>query len=157
MSLPSEIAFQDQQRAWMAETVRRFAVALTYVSDDGECACCKATGQNRADRRASGRRLKGSERFGYTTGLHGLGHPEVVVFGLDRAPTERLLNDVAHRVMHGANLVPGEVFTVESVGLTCTVEDMPRPAKIVVMANDFYGMGPGRSVPALRLRCAPRR
>lgn len=150
MILPAETAFMDQQRAWLRDTVRRCGVALTYVSDD-ECECCRAVPQSRAARR-NGTKQKPSERFGYTTGLHGIGHPELVLFGLDRLPTSGLLNGLAHEVFHGEVFMPGEVRRFDELDVTFRVEEMRNPRAHVVAANAFYEMPRGSSVRAFTVR-----
>ncbi len=49
--------------------------------------------------------------FAYTIGLpHRVGHPELVISGLDQDLMYRVLNDVGQRVMDGQRLVPGDLL-----------------------------------------------
>jgi len=159
---PAEVAYRDQERRRTTEAIRRWGCLVLHVSDDVDCSCCAATGLNRAERRARMRRRPGGARpqpaFSYTIGLHGIGHPELLVFGLEQAPAQRLLTRLAHDVRdHGRDFVPGEVFTAGPVFDTpLLVESLPNPADILVQANNFYRRPDEGSVEALQLSwCDP--
>jgi hypothetical protein len=47
--------------------------------------------------------------FAYTIGLTGLGHPEVVIYGLPVDTAHALLNDIGSRVRTGQRFGPGQV------------------------------------------------
>src|SRR5690606_11849679 len=89
---PDELAWLDQDDARTTRTIREHAVALTYV------------GAEPAEQATS---------FAYTTGLFGLGHPELLVLGLDSHTAGALLNEVSRQVREGRDLVPGEVLTFD--------------------------------------------
>ena len=84
---PQTIAWLDQEDARLAQLIRtRFAVQYVWSGDEPD-----------------------EPGFGYTVGLFGLGHPELVVTGLDHHVSHALLNRVARMVVGGRDLVPGEV------------------------------------------------
>lgn len=127
---PDEIAWLDQDRSWTAHTIREHGVALTYVGGDS------------AARHTS---------FAYTVGLHGIGHPELLVLGTDSGTASGLLNDVAGRVRAGRDLVPGEILEFAEWPHRVLVEEVPNPGDILFGANHFYGRPDVASVPAYQL------
>lgn len=89
--------------------------------------------------------------FCYTIGLSGLGHPELLVFGLDYPSAAGLLNHVFALVAAGRDLVPGELLTFEGHDETYLIEDVPNPGEIIFAANRYYGRPALASVPAFQL------
>ncbi len=85
---PALTAYEDQQRRRMTVAIRRYAVWLTYVSDaeDAACSCCEAIPALReefeAEAKQHGPHPESPVMFCYTTGLFGVAHPELAVFGL---------------------------------------------------------------------------
>jgi Domain of unknown function (DUF4262) len=126
------IAWLDQEDARMAQVIRTHRLAVQYVAagDESDEPC-----------------------FGYTVGLFGLGHPELVAVGLDYEATGGLLNKVAGLVIDGRDLVPGEVLHDDGVPVI-TVEVVPNPAEILFSANRFYQRPDEFSVPAFQLTWA---
>lgn len=53
MSSMAAQAFWDQQRAAIADGIRRHGCWITYVGDDVECACCTHTGLSNSTPTAS--------------------------------------------------------------------------------------------------------
>lgn len=128
------IAWLDQEDAHLAQTIRIHRLAVQYV----------AAGEG-ADEPC----------FGYTIGLFGLGHPELVAVGLDHDAAGGLLDKVAGFVVAGRVLVPGEVLHDDESGLpVITVEVVPNPGEILFSANRFYQRPDEFSVPALQLTWA---
>lgn len=123
------VAEYDQEDAHIKSVIRRFGCFLQYV-------------QPCTDERDA-------TVFCYTVGLFGLGHPELLVFGLDQPTAAAVLNGCFHRVRAGRDLVPGEVLRHGHHGLL--VEQLPNPGEIVLQANHFYQRPPSASVPALQL------
>jgi hypothetical protein len=67
-------------------------------------------------------------------------------------PSRRLLTDLAHGVLHGRDLTPGELVATEGLGWTeLLVEPLPNPGEILFAANEFYGRPSFASVDALQL------
>lgn len=167
MSTAAFTAWSDQTHRRMTEAIRRHGCSITYVSDTVGCPCCvieAAQPTNRAARREARRRgaapPPGDTRpstvrspFGYTTGLHGMGHPELLVFGLSSGDSSRALNEFAHQIAHGNDLTPGEVLEL-SGWTTFLVEQLPNPGEILLAANDYYDRPPGHPVAALQLTWA---
>lgn len=126
---PALQAYWDQERRLITDNIRRFGTHLTYVSDelgtdgDGTCACCAAgVGADAEEYAVDGladlvARTGGDPTllpprihvpFCYTTGLFGVGHAELVVVGLDRSLSARMLNEAAHRCSATATSSPLE-------------------------------------------------
>ncbi|WP_347059792.1 DUF4262 domain-containing protein [Blastococcus sp. HT6-30] len=129
---PQTLAWLDQEDSRLAQTVRAHRVAVQYV-------------------------MRGEESdeppFGYTVGLFGVGHPELVVVGVGHGTACAVLDDVAGLVLGGRNLVPGEVITDGGAGLL-TVEELPNPGEVLFSANRFYQRPDEYSVPAYQLTWA---
>jgi hypothetical protein len=127
------IAWLDQEDARLAQTIRTHRLAVQYVAAGEE---------------------SDEPGFGYTVGLFGLGHPELVAVGLDYDTAGRLLNKVAALVVDGRDLVPGEVLRDDDGVPVITVEVVPNPAQILFSANRFYQRPDEYSVPAFQLTWA---
>lgn len=89
--------------------------------------------------------------FCYTIGLFGLGHPELLVFGLDFSSAGGLLNNLYRVVADGRALVPGELLVFDGHDETYLVEELPNPGEILFAANRHYLRPSVFSVPALQL------
>lgn len=167
---PALQAHWDQERRMITDHIRRFGVHLTYVADDlGEdaCDCCRLIGppgededdaladlfaQTGGDPALLPPRLEGP--FCYTTGLFGVGHAELVVLGLDRAPSAALLNAATQRViLHGADLTPGEVIE-ESGRPFLLVEELRNSGMVLLESHNFYERPPWEPMPAYQLTWA---
>jgi Domain of unknown function (DUF4262) len=127
------IAWLDQEDARLAQTIRNHRLAVQYVAAGEE---------------------SDEPGFGYTIGLFGLGHPELVAVGLDYELTGGLLNKVAGLVLDGRDLVPGEVLTDDDGTPAVVVERVPNPGEILFSANRFYQRPDEFSVPAFQLTWA---
>lgn len=146
-------AFRDQQRSAMTAAIRRWGVWNTCVSGDpAECECCRATPAPRGG--TAPWSIRPSPTFCYSTGLFGVGHPELLVFSLEMRVASELLTGLAHGVRHGRDLTPGERLDVPQLQLTLLVEELPNPGEILLAANDYYRRPRGNSVPALQLTWA---
>ncbi len=130
MTDPQTTAWLDQEDARLAQIVRAHRWAVQYVGAGEE---------------------PGEPAFGYTIGLFGLGHPELVVVGLGGDPTHAMLDRVAGLVADGRDLVPGELLTREGWDGQLVVEILPNPGEVVLGANRFYARPPEYSVPAYQL------
>jgi hypothetical protein len=130
------IAWLDQEDERLAQVIRthRFAVQYVYPGDQ-----------------------PGEPGFGYTVGLFGLGHPELVVVGLDYELAHAVLTRMARLVIGGRNLVPGETFPDDEGRDILVVETLPNPGDILFSANRFYQRPDEFSVPALQLTWADDR
>jgi hypothetical protein len=126
-------AWLDQEDARMATTIRRYGWAITYVyaasEDDspGELAT----------------------PFAYTVGLFGLGHPELLIFGVCVHIAHDVLDALARRVRKGENLVPGQLIKLGDRSFI--PEQVPNPEQILFDANRFYQRPHRRPVSALQL------
>jgi hypothetical protein len=127
---PRVIAWLDQEDEHTAQTIREHGTFIQYVGGDMR---------------------RRQTPFAYTVGLFGIGHPELLVFGLDQRTTGLLLNDVSGRVRAGHNLVPGERLQFDGWSHRVTVEAVPNPGDIVFAANRFYQRPDAYSVGVLQL------
>lgn len=141
MTPEQRTAWLDQEDASVAATVRRHGTHITYVGGVCSCPYCTTEGPAEGD----------GPTFGYTTGLFGMGYPELLIFGLDAATTATVLNELRDRVREGADLVPGEIITFEQWTRRIVPERVPNPGEIVFTANRFYRRSARRSVPVLQL------
>jgi Domain of unknown function (DUF4262) len=127
---PQITAWLDQEDAHTAQTIRAHGWVVQHVG---------------------GGEAPDQPPFGYTIGLFGLGHPELVVVGLDCGPTYGILQRVAALVRDGRDLVPGELLDLGGRARRLVVEICPNPGDVVLGANRFYLRPPEHSVPALQL------
>lgn len=133
---PAVVAWLDQSDALVTTNVRRYGVHITYIG-----AGCSRPGCTCED---------SGPAFAYTTGLFGLHHPELLVFGLPPQTSMKLLNELTARVVDGGDLVPGQL--VHAVELPpMFVEAVPNPGEIVFEANRFYDRPRQASVPVYQL------
>jgi hypothetical protein len=127
---PQTTAWLDQEDAHLAAVIRRSRFAVQYVGPGD---------------------LPGEPAFGYTIGLFGLGHPELVVAGLGATPSSTLLDTLAGEVVAGRVLVPGELVAGGVSHPDVVVEECPNPGEVLLGANRWYRRPPEYSVPALQL------
>lgn len=156
-------AFEDRQRSMITDHIRTHGVHLVYVAPAGECDCCRElgaaapsdVGDQVADLHGGPEGLppRLGQPFCYTTGLYGIGHPELVVLGLPQDVSMRLLNAAAHQVTgHRQDLVPGQL--VPHLEPQLLVEEIPNPGMVVFQANNYYQRPFHASVPAYQLTWA---
>src|SRR3954454_7391705 len=86
---PQTTAWLDQEDAHLAQVIRARRWAVQYV------------GPGEGDDEPA---------FGYTIGLFGVGHPELVVVSLPPDVTHALLDHLAGTVVEGRDLLPGEAL-----------------------------------------------
>ncbi|RFU20944.1 DUF4262 domain-containing protein [Geodermatophilus marinus] len=127
---PQTTAWLDQEDAHLAQVIRSSRWAVQYVGAG-----------DRPDEPA----------FGYTIGLFGMGHPELVVVGLDVDTAHGVLQRAAGEVAVGRDLVPGELLTWPDWEGVLVVEVCPNPGEVLLGANRFYQRPPEYSVPAHQL------
>ena len=114
-----------------------------YLPHVGGGGCCVP--------RCSGGEDDGIPASGYTVGLFGLGHPELVIVGTDADTAGGVLNDLAARIRQRANLVPGELITFDDWPHRIVPEELPNLGEILFAANRFYARPGWAPVPALQL------
>ena len=132
---PQTLAWLDQEDARLAQLIRAHRWAVQYVVEGD---------------------APDEPAFGYTIGLFGLGHPELVVVGLGPENTHGILGRVAGLVADGRDLVSGELLTFPDRPDGLMVEDLPNPGEVVLGANRFYERPAEYSVPAYQLTWAHR-
>ena len=122
------LAWLDQEDRRTTEMVRAHGWAVEYVFGEAK-----------------------SPSFAYTIGLFGLGHPELIVFGLDSASAGRILNTLGQRVRENRDLRAGEIVDLDGTSTRVRVEPFPQPERVLFAANRFYERPDEASVPALQL------
>jgi hypothetical protein len=127
---PQTIAWLDQEDAHLARVIRARRWAVQYVG----------AGQ-----------APDEPAFGYTIGLFGLGHPELVAVSLPPDTTHALLDQLAAMVVDGRDLLPGECLVRPGVRTRLVVEELPNPGEVVLVANRFYQRPAEYSVPAFQV------
>lgn len=132
-------AWIDQQQARMAENIRRIGWTIQYVGGE----CCSRPGCHPPP--------DDQPPFAYTIGLFGLGHPELLIVGVDPATAAGVLDGLARQVREGMALMPGQMVTFEDWPHRIVVEELPNPGDIVLWANHFYRRPAEHSVPVLQL------
>ena len=132
-------AWLDQEDARMKSVIRRHGWAIEYIGGG----CCSFPGCD------GGEEL--DPPFAYTVGLFGLGHPELLVFGLDPDLTNSVLDDLGDRVRSDEALIPGQVLEFVGWERRVILEVVPNPGEIVFSANRFYERPSEFSVPVLQL------
>lgn len=133
------LAWQDQERAWLTDTIRKYGWAIQYIGG-GLCSHPDCNGGDDE-----------GPPFAYTVGLFGLGHPELLIFGLSMDVSCQVLNAIAELIRDGENLVPGQELALEGHHHRFIAEVVPNPGQIVFIANDFYERPPEASVPVLQV------
>jgi hypothetical protein len=129
---PQTIAWLDQEDTRLAQLIRAHRYAVQYVAEGEE---------------------DDEPAFAYTIGLFGLGHPELVVAGLEPEQAYGLLGRVADLVTGGRDLVAGEVLAWDDDG-PVVVEMLPNAGEVVLAANRHYQRPADVSVPAYQLTWA---
>ena len=127
---PQTVAWLDQEDARLVQMIRAHRWAVQYVGSGDD---------------------PGEPSFGYTIGLFGLGHPELVVVGTGCDSTHGMLNRVASMVADGRDLVVGEMLQWPDWAGRLVVEHLPNPGEVVLGANRFYERPAEYSVPAYQL------
>jgi len=127
---PQMQSWLDQEDTAVAQTIRKHGLFIQFVY--------------------------GGERnvpstFAYTVGLFGLGHPELVVAGVDPGTAAGLLNHLGDRVRGGDNLLPGQLLTFDEWPHKVMVEELPNPGEVLLAANRHYQRPPEASVEAYQL------
>jgi hypothetical protein len=131
MTTDSQItAWLDQEDAHTAQTIRAHGWVVQYVGSGDD---------------------PGEPAFGYTIGLFGRGHPELVIVGPGCDNTHGILQRVAQMVRGARDLVVGELLTFEDWAGRLVPEVSPNPGDVVLGANRFYRRPAEHSVPALQL------
>lgn len=126
---PTQIAaFIDQLERHMAETIRRHGCFIQAVSGEDE-----------------------HPPFAYTVGLFGLGHPELIVFGLDTESAGHVLNWFFARIRDGSDLTPGEIVEPPGSSTRFLVEQHLNPGARLFAANRHYHRSRWTSVRAYQL------
>jgi hypothetical protein len=88
--------------------------------------------------------------FSYTIGLWHVGHPELVIYGLEPEQAVGLLGTVADGICRaGVALDDGDGLTVGDWEFKAV--PIPGPGEVVIKANDYFRRRPRESVPALQL------
>jgi hypothetical protein len=132
-------AWLDQEDSKVAQTIRRYGWFIQYVGGG----VCDVPGCDGGD--------DDGPPFAYTVGLFGMGHPELLIFGVSMNDAALVLNTLGRRIRVGTNLLPGELISVEDWPHRIVVEQVPNPGEIAFSANRHYWRPAEFSVPVLQL------
>lgn len=124
-----DTAWLDQEDAWMRNTVRKNGWAITYVGNEG---CTYPGCECGAEADAT------DTVFGYTVGLHGLGQPELVLYGCDPGTTSLVLNTLGRWIRDGGQPRCGVDHTIDGFGSALQFAWVPNPEEILYTAYRFY-------------------
>ncbi len=80
-----------------------------------------------------------------------MGHPELLIVGVDPETAAGVLNTLGERIREGETLVPGLIIAFEDWPHRVIPEPVPNAGEIVLGANSFYQRPPEHSVPVLQL------
>ncbi|MCZ2824373.1 MULTISPECIES: DUF4262 domain-containing protein [unclassified Modestobacter] len=127
---PQTTAWLDQEDAHLTQLIRAHRWAVQYVGPGDD---------------------PGEPPFGYTVGLFGFGHPELVVVGAGHDDTQTMLNRVAGLVADGRDLVPGELLMFPDRPDGLVVEQLPNPGEVLFAANRHHRRPDEASLPAFQL------
>ena len=126
-------AWLDQEDRHVAGIIRRHGCFIQYVSG---CTCGECEEET---------------SFAYSVGLFGLGHPELLILGVQQETAAGVINDLFARVRGGSDLVPGQLLTFDGWPHRIVTEEVPNPGRIVFAANRHYRRPDEASVPVLQL------
>lgn len=132
-------AWTDQQTTDMAVTIRRFGWMIHYVGG----AFCDRPGCEPAP--------SDEPPFAYTTGLFGMGHPELLIVAVDSDTASLVLNGLGDRVKQGDTIMPGFITACAGWDRRILPEEVPNPGAVLLWSNLFYRRPAQHSVPALQL------
>lgn len=134
-----QAAWLDQMHARIRDQIRSSGWSIQYIGGDTcsrpGCPCPQDD----------------QPPFAYTVGLFGLGHPELLMIGIDPDTAAGVLDELAARIKDGDDLMPGIMVTFDDWPHRIVPETVPNPEDILIWANDYYRQPEGHSVPALQL------
>ena len=126
----------------MHDAIDRYGYQVVLV-DYGTCSCPGCDGSGGDD---------DSPPFAYTVGLHRIGRPELLVFGLPRPVASRLLRELATAVVAGGDPPPvGEVFSASWWWPRFVPEEVPNPREVLLFAAGDCPPGRQQDLRALQL------
>ncbi|HVR31319.1 MAG TPA: DUF4262 domain-containing protein [Acidimicrobiia bacterium] len=133
------LSWIDQYNAHITQTIRRHGLFIQYVGGES----CSRPGCHP---------IGDEQTFAYTVGLFGLGHPELLIFGVTPEEAVNTFLELGDRVLDGEHLIPGQ--SLELGSSLYIVEEVPNPGDVIFRANDFYQRPHQFSVPVLQLTYA---
>lgn len=111
-------SYEDQDRR-VIDTVLKHGWQVIMVAEDAGCDDADHHGHSADDHDGTG------PAFAYTIGLgHRVGHPELLMSGLDHRLMHRCLNGIAQRIMDGLRLAPGDAIENVLAGVPVAVEQV---------------------------------
>ena len=138
MGAPFE-AWADQEDARLRATIRKYGWSIEYIGG-GTCSAPACDGGH-----------DDGPSFAYTVGLFGLGHDELLVFGVGLHDSAGLLKTLGGQIKAEEALTSGTELTAGTWPHKVITEELPNPGEIVFTANRFYRRPDRYSVPVLQL------
>ncbi|HEX9711017.1 MAG TPA: DUF4262 domain-containing protein [Actinomycetota bacterium] len=136
-------SWEDELFAKISHQIDRFGWSVVYVGGGG-CSVPGCAGDHESDLVGVG-----LPPYGYTVGLplH-FDHAELVLVGLDRDATLRILNLIGSAIANGARLAPGDPLDVDGMSLKvgrCAVSRVRNG--LVAVSMDYHDAIKHPSVP----------
>lgn len=116
----------DADMALVATNIGRFGMHLVHVGEGCSCGDCTTAP------------LPPDQRFGYTVGLTGLGHPELLVRGLGARETAVLLDRWGDTVLGGHVFDAGHLLCEGPGGTTWELVPVHHPSETLRWAARYY-------------------
>ncbi|AVZ40636.1 MULTISPECIES: DUF4262 domain-containing protein [unclassified Dietzia] len=139
------VASIDPDMAVVAANIDRYGIHVVHVGQGCTCVDCHSAP------------LPPDQRFGYTVGLTGRGHPELLVRGLGARETAALLTRWGGSVLDGGVLDAGHLLCEGPDGPTWELTPVRRPSRTLRWAGRYYRTAGSGGLSALELVPARRR
>ena len=137
-------AMIDPTMLGIASAIDRHGMHVIHIGEGCDCGECTAAP------------LPPDQRFGYTIGLTGVGHPELMVRGLSARETAGLLSRWGDTVLSGEVFDAGHLLCEGSGGPTWELVPVRRPSRTLVLAARYYRTAGTGGLSALELIPARR-
>lgn len=124
---PELVPAPDPEMELVSRNIDRAGLHLVHVGESCDCGECSAGSAPR------------SEQFGYTVGLTGHEHPELLVRGLGARETAELLGRWGGTVLAGDEFSEGHLLCEGPGGASWKLVAVPRARRELVWATRFYG------------------
>jgi hypothetical protein len=109
----------DEQDRRVIDTVLKHGWQVIMVAEGAACSDPDHDDHSAEEHGDSG------PAFAYTIGLqHRVGHPELLMSGLDHGVMHRALNDIAQRILGGLRLAPGDALENVLAGVPVAAEEV---------------------------------
>lgn len=136
---PDLTPMRDPQMERVAANIADHGLHLVHVGESCDCPDCPEPP------------IPAVEQFGYTVGLTGHNHPELLVRGLGARATAELLNRWGGTVLAGDAFAEGDLLCEGPGAARWELTPVARPAQTLVWAARYFGRDRLGHRPALEL------